>query len=72
MASQWQIYHRADEFRLGRKRWWGVQWYKFYNQLGWSYARYPTVDAARYDKNRLNKREINRTKFREDRWKVVE
>jgi len=28
MKSEWKIYLRFDEYRIGRERLWGIQWYK--------------------------------------------
>ncbi len=28
MKNRWQIFLRHDEYRIGRKRWWGTEWYR--------------------------------------------
>ncbi len=45
MKPEWRIYKRYDEYRIGRRRWWGlIQWYRQDDDFG---GWIPTTDSPR-------------------------
>lgn len=64
----WRVYKRGYVYRVGRRRWWGRQWYREMRRGDEWVFETPSADQAK-GQAQENNRDFNKAEqYRRDRW----
>ena len=67
----WKLYQRGPHYRIGRKGWWGVKWFKERSVRGSLFAYQTThLPSARTKLTEINEEAYDKKWYKDNKWEV--
>ena len=66
----WKIYQRGRGYRIGRKRWYGIQWFRKFEEG--SYYKFKTnhLANAKITLKEINEQAYDKEWYKDSKWEV--
>ena len=67
----WELYQRGPSYRIGRKFWWGIKWFKDHGTRGTIFAFHTdSLAHAQAKLKRMNEEAYDKNWYKADKWEV--